>query len=234
MAPEVTTKQTVRIVFGGICLLSALSNGCATTNRNKTLVLMGATGVVGGLIGGSAAPTGESPLAHGALWGGVSAAVAGAAGMFIFDEEKRADEAGRQNAALKKELEAFRGEIAVTGGSPEEIRVNGNPKFQKDVPEDLRPFVKPGQWKYSRIPTGRWYIQGDSQMSRQCLETFQLSPASLKSTDSGGLVRYPFAATPENVSVGNGTSEEPRSNQKNQSDPKEGAVSGESRVEKLK
>ena len=210
-------------------LILVLATGCATTNRTKTLMFMGAAGMVGGVIGGSTAPASEYPGAHAALWGGASAAVAGALGLFLFDEEKRANESERQNAVLKSEVDSFRGEVAISGGSSQEVRINGNPKFQKDVPEELRPFVKPGQWKYSRIPSGRWYIQGDTQMSRQCLETFQMNPPGLKPNISEDNSTSTLYLTPSKVNSGDLSLESVSLNQNVEKRPSGGLFSTETK-----
>ena len=85
-----------------LVLCAIYLSGCATTNRTKTLGLMFGVGAGSAALGYATAPQDEKAGMHAVYWGAIGAAAAGVLGLFIFDEEKRADEAIRQNEAMKK------------------------------------------------------------------------------------------------------------------------------------
>jgi hypothetical protein len=137
-----------------------VSQGCATLgNRTKTLLLMGGAGVAAGVAGAALAPAGEHAGMHGLLWGGVAAAGAGGAGLFLFDEEKRRVEAETRAAKLERELKAFSDEV-----DPEMVasQVIG---LEKPLPPRLRGLITPGQWSLYKVD--RWSPAGDSELVHQ-------------------------------------------------------------------
>jgi hypothetical protein len=113
--------------------------------------------VVGGVVGFVTTPKdGTSNLGHAALFSGVTAATCGVAGLFIFDEEKRANELERQNGVMKKELGAFN-----AGGSPApELTAEVSANSGKDLPKEVLGLVKQGKWQLYKL--NRWRPMGEN------------------------------------------------------------------------
>lgn len=166
-----------------LVLLPALSgSGCATTNRGRTLTFMGGMGIAGAGAGYHFAPSQERPEMHAAFWGAVSAAVAGAVGLFIFDEQKRSDELERQATVMRKELESLRGE----GSSKEpQLLYETTAPFGKDIPDEYQNLVRPGRWSVYRL--NQWVSHGEGTLIHQDrmvrLVPPQLSPHSSSQID---------------------------------------------------
>jgi len=145
-------------IHAGALILSLTS--CATlSNRQKTLITMGVAGTAAGILGAQIAPAGESPLAHGALWGGGATALAAALSLYIFDEDARRREADAKAIRLEKELAAFR-----EGQEPELVSSNliG---LTKPLPEKFKNLVTPGQWSLYKVD--RWASSSDSELVHQ-------------------------------------------------------------------
>jgi hypothetical protein len=139
------------------CVMPLLVS-CAS-NRAKTLVFMGSAGAVMGTVGAALTPPSESPVAHGALWGAVAATVAGAAGLFIFDEEARRREAEGRIVKLEKELAAFR-------EASEPVLLGTNRLgVSKPLPDKFKNLVTPGEWSLYRVD--RWSLSGESELVHQ-------------------------------------------------------------------
>jgi len=145
--------------------LAALSfavgaGGCATTNRTKTLLLMAGLGAASAGVGYSVAPRDERPEMHALYWGAAGAAVAGVAGLFLFDEQKRADELERQATVMRKELDAFRDE----GGASHEPRLlyETSAPFGRDIPDEYQALVRPGRWSVYKL--NQWVAQGEGTL----------------------------------------------------------------------
>jgi gas vesicle protein len=155
---------------------SLLFGGCATTNRTKTLLGMLAGGAVGTTVGFLTTPVGTDPVMHGTYWGLAGAAVMGAAGLFIFDEQKRSSELERQNESLKKELDVYRTDAQV---ATDGVSLQGTPNFPKEIPDPLRGLVEPGKWTYTRFPANTWKWNGTQSVVREC-EKFEFIPPRLK------------------------------------------------------
>src|SRR5687767_12229341 len=83
-------------------LLSILATGCATTNRGKTIGLMLAGGSAGALYGQSRP---EYQAQNSVMYGALGAAIAAIAGLYIFDEEKRAEDYRKQVLELQLRLD---------------------------------------------------------------------------------------------------------------------------------
>lgn len=133
---------------------------CASTNHTKTLITMGVMGAGGATVGAITAPINENAAAHALLWGGVAAAVAGAAGMFIFDEEKRSDALLRENETIKKTLDALHG----ASQSPVLLYETLAP-LGKDIPSEYQSLVKPGRWSVYGL--NQWILQGENVLIHQ-------------------------------------------------------------------
>lgn len=149
--------------------------GCATwSNRTKSIVASVGTGLVVGTVAACLAPGDEHAIAHGAMWGGPSAAAVGITSLFIFDEQKRSEEFERQNQVLKKELDVYRNP---TLGA--ESSLDGTPSFPKQIPQGLQGLVDPGKWTYTRLPKNTWRWHGTHAVVREC-EKFEFIPPRLK------------------------------------------------------
>jgi hypothetical protein len=145
--------------LGWIVGLLAVS-GCSTmSNRTKTLLLMGGAGLAAGTAGAVLAPPGERPALHGVLWGGAAAAGAGAAGLFLFDEQARREAAELRAAKLEKELTGFGDDV------PPELLATNRLGVEKPLPAKFRHLVTPGQWSLYKVD--RWVSSTDSELVHQ-------------------------------------------------------------------
>jgi len=150
----------MRRTIATIAALLFLS-GCAT-NRAKALWTGVLLGSVGATVGALTAPQNENPTGHAVLWGGAGAAAGLAAGMFLFDEQKRSDELTRQNDVLKKSLSGLSGGDATSG---EKVLFESDNSFEKAVPKEYRHLVRPGQWSVYQLDT--WTLQGENTLVHQ-------------------------------------------------------------------
>lgn len=158
-----------------IFVLLFLFSGCATwSNRTKAIVSSVGAGIVAGTIAANLAPEDEKPWAHGALWGGPTAAAVGIISQFVFDEQKKSEEWERQLEVLKKELDVYRNPRAEGNSSLE-----GVPLFPKQIPNSLTGLVDPGSWKYTRLPQNTWRWHGTHAVVREC-EKFEFIPPRLR------------------------------------------------------
>ena len=158
-----------------ILVLLVLFSGCATwSNRTKAIVSSVGAGLVVGTIAANLAPEDEKPLAHGALWGGPTAAAVGIISQFVFDEQKKSEEWERQLEVLKKELDVYRNPRLEGNSSLE-----GVPAFPKQIPNSLTGLVDPGSWKYTRLPQNTWRWHGSHAVVREC-EKFEFIPPRLR------------------------------------------------------
>ncbi len=133
---------------------------CSTTrNRTKSLVTMAGAAVVGGTIGALTAPKNENAMAHTALWGGVSAASAGAISLFVFDEEAKREAAEARASRLEKELGEFRASIEPQLVGSNEVQTT------KNLPDKLKHLVTPAKWSLYRVD--RWTTVGDNELVHQ-------------------------------------------------------------------
>lgn len=183
------------VLLAGIVLAQS---GCATmSNRTKTLLFMGGIGVAAASVGYVVAPQDTRPEMSAAYFGAVGAAAAGAAGLFIFDEQKRADELERQNEVMRKELSAFREE----GGSSREPQLlyETSAPFGKEIPTEYQGLVRPGHWSVYRL--NQWVQQGEGTVIHQD-RLLKLVPPLLT------------PAAPPEVSEGMGPSESTTNRQK--------------------
>jgi hypothetical protein len=150
----------------GVAVLAILSlvvtaSGCATTNRTKTLLLMTGVGAVAAGVGYSVAPRDERPEMHALYWGAAGAAVAGVAGLFLFDEQKRSEELERQATVMKKELDAFRDEGSTASHGPQ-LLYETNAPFGRDIPGEYQGLVRPGRWSVYKL--NQWVAQGEGTL----------------------------------------------------------------------
>ena len=171
---------------GRFLLILALSaalagsvGGCATfSNRSKTLLLMGGAGAIAASFGAAIAPEGENRGAHAFLWGGGAAALAGAIGLFAFDEEAKSKEAAARAERLQKDL------AACTQESAPEILATNQVGMEKPLPSKFRNLITPGQWSLYKVD--RWVSSTESELVHQDL-VFRFSQPQLNpSAKTGG------------------------------------------------
>ena len=154
------------LTFVGISL--ALG-GCAT-NRAKTFAAMAGAGLAGGIVGSMTAPANESSVAHGLLWGSVSAAVAGVAGLLIFDEQARSNEFEHRALRAEAEVREFKSE------TDRKLVAEGIGAGTKNLPLELRGLVLPDGWKlYSQ---DKWVEDSDGHLVHQ-IQELEFQPGAL-------------------------------------------------------
>ncbi len=168
-------KDTHSIILAGVMALSL--SACSTTrNRTKSLATMAGAAVIGGTIGAMVAPKNENGMAHTALWGGVSAASAGAISLFVFDEEAKREAAEVRASKLEKELGEFRASIEPQLVASNEVQAT------KSLPPQLQHLVTPAKWSLYRVD--RWTTVGDNELVHQDqlfrFEQSQLNPQAPK------------------------------------------------------
>jgi len=146
---------------------------------------MGGVGAAAAAAGYAVAPNDTRPEMSAAYFGAVGAAVAGAAGLFIFDEQRRADELERESNVMRKELAAFRDE----GGPSKEPQLlyETSAPFGKEIPAEYQGLVRPGHWSVYRL--NQWVNQGEGTVIHQDrmvkLVPPQLTPATSQEVDPG-------------------------------------------------
>lgn len=140
--------------------LAFLVTGCATSNRTKTLWSMTLAGAASSGAGYATAPKDESSTGHALLWGGVGAAVVGALGLFLFDEQRRSTELSRENEVLKRTLDGLTGKDD-TG----KLVLDTQSPFGKDVPQEYKSLIKPGRWSVYALD--HWVLQGEHTLIHQ-------------------------------------------------------------------
>ncbi len=190
--------------YAVILVTLTFSSACATTNRGRTLSLMGGVGLAGAAAGYTLSPPSERPEMHAAFFGALSAALAGLVGLFLFDEQKRSDELERQAGVMRKELDSLREE----GSSKEpQLLYETTAPFGKDIPDEYHSLVRPGRWSVYRL--NQWVSQGEGTMIHQDrmirLVPPQLSPNSQTSVSDGVNPTGEFPGNLQSVPVGQGT-----------------------------
>lgn len=152
-----------RLITASVVIVSIALGGCASmSNRTKTLITMAGTGIIVGTIAANKAPIDENPLAHAAVWGGTSAAVAGAISLYVFDEQKKSEELERKLGVAQRELDSLRGE----GPGLSQIPIaQSDSSFAKDIPAEYRSLVRPGGWSLYKI--NNWIVQGENTLIHQ-------------------------------------------------------------------
>ncbi len=182
-----------RALAGLAALSFAVSaGGCATTNRTKTLLLMAGLGAASAGVGYSVAPRDERPEMHALYWGAAGAAVAGVAGLFLFDEQKRSEELERQATVMRKELDAFRDEGSTASHGPQ-LLYETNAPFGRDIPGEYQGLVRPGRWSVYKL--NQWVAQGEGTLVHHDrmvkLVPPQLTPKVQTESSEGGSSESP-------------------------------------------
>ena len=146
-----------------------LSSACATSNKEKSLLVIGGGAALGAAYGASRP---EEKSKNAVLYGSLVSAGAAVASLFIFDSDK-------ESADLKAETEELRraNELLKLEVSPK-LHAQGSSLLGAPVPSELRRLVKPGGWK--RYKLDRW-VQDDGNENiwfRQT-EMFEVTPPSM-------------------------------------------------------
>jgi len=115
-------------------------------------------GAAGAVVGASTAPPGENPSGHASLWAGVSAGAAAIASLFIFDEQARSESFEKQNSSLQKALSSL-------NGNSSELIFQNNQSFSKDLPQEYKSLIQPGQWSIYKLD--QWSVQGENTLIHQ-------------------------------------------------------------------
>lgn len=148
-------SRALRVLLVATAALPA----CATTARNKTLQLMGASAAAGAIYGASRQ---EFKSENALLYGAGAAAVAGVVGLYMFNDTKQVDDLERKLQALEKQFAP----VLVT---------EGNSALSAPLPKDISKLVKPGSWR--RYKLDQW-VQDEANPNvwyRQ-REMFELVP----------------------------------------------------------
>jgi len=138
--------------------------GCATTPTQKILRDMAIAAGVGVLV---AQQKQDNRAAYSMMYGGVSAAGAAVAGLYIYDPEGKTKQLERENADLRaKADEAF--------GPRLEASVPGT--MGGRIPDKYRRLVSPGEWRVYAID--QWAEDGENRIIHQD-KIMELIPPSL-------------------------------------------------------
>ncbi|HRK07533.1 MAG TPA: hypothetical protein PLZ57_07165 [Pseudobdellovibrionaceae bacterium] len=157
-------------VIGAIFSLFCFT-GCATTNTGKTLQTMAIAGAAGVLYGLSRPEHREQ---NAALYGGLAAASAGAAGLLIWNTDSESERFRKEAQTLSEELDRIR--------APRRI-LESPATFGAKIPAKYRSLVQPGSWRVSEID--QWVEDGENRLIHQGL-VMELVPPSLNPSRSKG------------------------------------------------
>jgi hypothetical protein len=154
------------------CSLLIFLSGCSSlNNRDKTLLLMAASGTAGAIVG---AQQDRHKKANAVMYGSAAAAVGGAAGLFLFDSQKEV-------AERDEKLKQFR--ELVNTNSWENPLVHSTGHTEETLPDGYRNLLRLGEWKLFRI--NRWKKQNDNTLIRET-EMITLMPPKLLPGESSG------------------------------------------------
>ena len=155
-------------------LLISLSACATSTPREKTLLAMGSGAVIGGIVGGLAAPSDESAITHAAMWAGIGAAVTGVAGLFYFNQDDEMKEKDLQIRLLQKEVSTIKGDGYLESGTRQILGFESNK--ENNLPPEYRRLVKPG--KTSVFKLDQWVSGGENEVIHQD-KMIKLEPAQI-------------------------------------------------------
>ena len=158
-------KLLLTILFG------IASTSCAT-QRKSQIASMGLGFVVGGTVGVMTAPEGERPTMHGALWGGLTAALAGAVSLYVFDQQKEVDKYKQETESLKIELSKLK-----ISQEPKLIS-KGSGLFKDPLPSEALRLIQPGEWR--KYAVDQWVQdQGNPNIWLHYNQMYEFIPPSL-------------------------------------------------------
>lgn len=138
--------------------ITLLLNGCATTNKTKTVIAMVATGIVAGTIEANINNRSSSFDSHSMAVGLGAAAVSGVASMYFFDDESKKIESERKLEIAKQEIRSLRGEDS-------ESLSKASIAIEKDLPSEYKNIVKPGKWEIYHL--NNWVSQSEGTYIHQ-------------------------------------------------------------------
>ncbi len=155
--------QFIRTTVALVSIALGLTS-CATTQTQKILRDMAIAGAVGIAV---AQTRSENKMAYGLMYGGLSAAGAGAAGLYIHNPEGRSEKLENENAEMKRKLdEAFAPKL--------ESKSPGT--MGGKIPDKYKRLVNPGEWRVYAID--QWMEDGENRLVHQD-KIMELVPPSL-------------------------------------------------------
>lgn len=138
--------------------------GCATTKTEKIIRDMAIAGAVGILI---AQQKHENRMAYSAMYGGLGAAGAGVAGLYIHDPEGNSKRLERENAEMRARIDRELGP---------RLEIMSPGTMGGKIPDKYSRLVNPGQWRI--YATDQWIEDGENRMVHQD-KIMELIPPSL-------------------------------------------------------
>lgn len=158
-----------------IAIIATISSSCSTlSTKEKTLALMGAGAVVGGIVGSATTPQDESTIPHAAMWAGIGGAISGVVGLLAFDSDKEMKEKERQIKILQKEVSVMRGEDFLENGTRAIVGIESNK--ENNLPPEYKKLVKPGKTTVYKLD--QWIAGGDNEVIHQD-KMIKLEPAHI-------------------------------------------------------
>jgi hypothetical protein len=166
--------------YTSVLAIFFVTSGCASLSyKERVVATMVGAGVVGSVIGAATSPKGENSTAHSLLWGGVAAASAGVAAMYIY-EDNTLKEQKRQIDVLQKEVNVLRGEESSSDSTGRLLGIQSN--RENNLPPEYQKLVKPGRTTVYEI--NQWVSAGENQLIHQD-KMIKLEPAQIKVGASG-------------------------------------------------
>lgn len=152
--------KTLVFLFSFVFLLTS----CATTARDKifqSMIVAGTTGIIYGLT------KDRNRNMNAAMYGGVSAAVAGATTLYLNDPDK-------ENQKLREEIKLLTGNMDKFEQG--KLTNQGPATFGAKVPEKYKAMINPGEWRI--YETDSWHEDGENRLIHQD-RVMELIPPSL-------------------------------------------------------
>ena len=158
--------KAIAIIISIILLTS-----CAT-KRKSQMASMGLGFAAGGTVGAMTAPEDEKPTMHGALWGGLTAALAGAISLYVFDNQKEVD-------SFKEETETLKIELSHLKKAQEPRLVSkGSGLFKDPLPKEALRLIQPGEWR--KYAVDQWVQdQGNPNIWLHYNQMYEFIPPSV-------------------------------------------------------
>lgn len=146
------------------CSVTIALCGCATTQTSKVLRDMAIAGAAGVLV---AQQRPENRAAYSAMYGGIAAAGAGVAGLYVHNPEGKSKQLEKENAELRLKVDqAF---------SPR-LESSSPGTMGGRIPDKYRRLVSPGEWRVYAID--QWVEDGENRIVHQD-KIMELIPPSL-------------------------------------------------------
>lgn len=161
-----------------LVLLLTLTSCSTMSNRSKILTSIAVSGGAGAIAGAISAPHDEKKIGHAALWGGLSATVISILGLYLFNEQAVSEECSRENDHLKKQIHMLHDDSVESG---ETLLFQSSKAFGRELPNEYRNLVKPGEWSIYKID--QWINQGENTLIHQD-KLIKISPPHLNPNTS--------------------------------------------------